>query len=638
MRRLLVVLLVLLAVPAGAQAASIVRVSTDQPGVLARLGFDVTENVRPGTVDVVLYSAADRRRLVATGYPFRTLPAVRARAAAGGRSALPSGRTAYRHYNDYVNELSALATGHPGLARSVTLPKKTVLGEPIVGVEIAADVNRTDDGRPVYVVMGDHHAREWPSAEAAMEFATDLVRGYGTDARITSLLDRERVYVLPVINVDGFKISRENVQADDDATAQYANAGDMKRKNCEANSPAETDKPCQDRSGVDLNRNYGAYWGGNGASTSFFEDDYRGPSPWSEPETQAVHEFSQGLQITNLQTLHNVAALVLRPPGFRALGLAPDEARLKALGDLMGAATGYDSEYGYELYEVTGATEDWNYVSQGTFGYTIELGGDGFHGAYQTDVVDQYLGKAGTPTAGKGAREALLLAAEQAADPADHSIVRGAAPPGRVLRLRKDFKTSTSPVCPFDEGTVDSVTGQVSTAAGAPYASSCPVGLAPMLLDDHLDTTLVVPASGSYVWHVNPSTRPFERKAGRSEAWALTCEGTDGTVYERSAVTVWRGQTARLDLACGGPGVSSGPFVTSTPPDPASAPLERRLGAARALKAPKGARIVVGRVLRVRAGTLRGRRTLRVPLRVIGTRLHDVSAVLRNGDRQVVAS
>src|SRR4051794_39042285 len=236
MRRLLVVLLVLLAVPAGAQAASIVRVSTDQPGVLARLGFDVTENVRPGTVDVVLYSAADRRRLVATGYPFRTLPAVRARAAAGGRSALPSGRTAYRHYNDYVNELSALATGHPGLARSVTLPKKTVLGEPIVGVEIAADVNRTDDGRPVYVVMGDHHAREWPSAEAAMEFATDLVRGYGTDARITSLLDRERVYVIPVVNVDGFKISRGNIRssADDPVAQQTANAGDMKRKNCAA--------------------------------------------------------------------------------------------------------------------------------------------------------------------------------------------------------------------------------------------------------------------------------------------------------------------------------------------------------------------------------------------------------------------
>src|SRR3712207_8315942 len=75
-------------------------------------------------------------------------------------------------------------------------------------VEIAAEVN-ADDGRPVYFVHGMHHAREWPSAETVLEFAHLLAQGYGSDERITSLLRRQRVVVVPMINVDGFVESRE---------------------------------------------------------------------------------------------------------------------------------------------------------------------------------------------------------------------------------------------------------------------------------------------------------------------------------------------------------------------------------------------------------------------------------------------
>src|SRR4051812_20019114 len=292
-RALLLAVAVLASWPAAAAATSIVRVTTGDPAALARLGFDVTENVHRGTADVVLAPGADARRLARAGYAFRTVVrsveaqdraarrADRAYAAAVGRSALPSGRTGYRAYGDYVRELAALAAGHPGLVRSVTLPGRTVLGEPIVGVEIARDVNRTDDGRPVYVVMGEHHAREWPSGEVAMELADDLASSYGRDARVTSLLDRARVYVVPVVNVDGFRESRDS--------------GDERRKNCAADSPAEDELPCAQRSGVDLNRNYGAYWGGSGSSGNPSDDDYRGPQPWSEPESRAVHELSQAL-------------------------------------------------------------------------------------------------------------------------------------------------------------------------------------------------------------------------------------------------------------------------------------------------------------------------------------------------------
>jgi hypothetical protein len=390
----------------------------------------------------------------------------------------------------YLAEMDALAAAHPGLVRRIDLPGRSVQGRVLAGVEIARDVNRADDGRPTYVVTALHHAREWPSGEVAMEFALDLARGYGGDARITALLDRVRVVIVPVSNPDGFVMSRgENELAP-------AGADLNQRKNARE---------------VDLNRNYGAYWGGRGASTDPESDTYRGPSPWSEPETVAVHAFSQHRHITNFQSLHNVAALVLRPPGFDALGLAPDEARLKELGDRMAAASGYQSEYGYQLYEVTGATEDWNYVAQNAFGYTIELGGgQPFQGPYQTHVVDQYLRDPSVST--DGVREALLLAGEQAADPHDHAVVEGGAPPGATLRLAKEFSTTTSPICLTD---------------------GCTATSSAQLLPDGLDTTLQVPADGRFVWHINPSTRPFERKAGRTEAWTMQCEVGGRVVHSR---------------------------------------------------------------------------------------------------------
>jgi carboxypeptidase T len=650
-----VALAVLAAAPTAASAReSLVRVRLASPQRdvprLEALGLDVTHERGRRYADVLLGDASDRARLRAAGFPFTTrvadvaAQAARARradrayTAAVAASPLPSGRTEYRVYDDYLRELSDLVKEKPGLVRPVTLPRKSIEGRPIVGVEIADDVAREDDGRPVYVVMGTHHAREWPSAEVSLEFARDLVAGFGRDTRITALLRRERVFVIPIVNPDGFVVSRNDLT--EDTFVGGSSQGASKRKNCAATRPNEEGAPCAGRSGVDLNRNYGAYWGGNGASTASDADDYRGPAPWSEPESAAVHEFSQRLQITNLQTIHNIAALVLRPPGFRALGLAPDEQRLKELGDAMGLATGYDSEYGYELYEVTGATEDWNYVSQGTFGYTIELGGEGgFQGPFQTNVVDQYVGTPGTPQAGKGAREALLLAGEEAADPRDHAIIAGTAPPGRVLRVRKDFKTPTSPVCPADVGTVDSLTGQVSTALGAPYISSCPVGLAAQQLPDFLDTTTVVPADGKFTWHVNPSTRPFEAKAGRTESWKLTCETPQGIVLETQQVTVGRGETATFDdLKCGGtagvPGLPAGAAADVTP-----TPVVPGTSGPKALpKPPKGARLLMSSLDPTTSKRSAKKRRVYVKLRTLRTTARNVVVTLRDFDRQRIGT
>ena len=101
-------------------------------------------------------------------------------------SGLPSGRTSYRTYADYLSDMDQLAGDYPSLTRPLTLPNKTVLGEDIRGIEVTVDADNVKDGKPVFLLMGAHHAREWPSAEHTIEFAFDLLQSYAGRRRAGS--------------------------------------------------------------------------------------------------------------------------------------------------------------------------------------------------------------------------------------------------------------------------------------------------------------------------------------------------------------------------------------------------------------------------------------------------------------------
>jgi hypothetical protein len=177
---------------------------------------------------------------------------------------------------------------------------------------------------------------------------------------------------------------------------------------------------------------------------------------------------------------------------------------MKQIGDAMGTAAGYTSEFGWQLYDTAGTTEDDTYAATGGYGYTIEMGPPGghFHEPYETGVVKEWTGQNDHAKGQGGLREALLIAAESAANPADHAVIQGTAPAGRVLRLHRAFDTKSSPYCAKGiEPVVD--LGTPPLCADGPHD--------PLTLKDNVDSTTVVPASGTYAWHVDPSTRPFDR-------------------------------------------------------------------------------------------------------------------------------
>jgi hypothetical protein len=533
---------------------------------LESLGLNLNEVPNGGKAIAVLSSPADAAKITDAGFSFSTLIPnlaqkergyrAREQASAAAASDLPSGRSGYRQYADIQADLKKIVADHPGIARPMTLPKKTFQGRDITGIEVTENVGAPDDGKPTFFLIGTHHAREWPAAEIPVEFGLYITKNFGSNARVTALLKKVRIVIVPVLNIDGYIASRGAVDPADnsgdpqslislgESVAPPGGSLAYRRKNCDGASP-DPATPCELQYGVDPNRNYGQSWGGPGAGTNPGDQDYRGSDQWSEPETQAVHEYSQSHDITTTITMHNFASLVLRPPGVHDAGLAPDEDALKALGDRMADDTGYTSEFSYQLYDTSGTMEDWNYAAAGTYGYTIEMGpsadkGGNFHISYDRAVVNQWTGKETQKGVGKGLRDALLAAGEAGADRGEWSTLQGTAPPDSVLRLHKDFKTFTAK----DICTVET-TGVDCAASGAvlPQHSQ----------DDHLDYTTVVPANGKFKWIVTPSTRPFELKAGKTEKWTLTCENpVSKKVLQTRKITVDRGQTLGLDLPCGG--------------------------------------------------------------------------------------
>ena len=479
---------------------------------LAKLNLDFAGTVGRSAIDVVVDSAAVKTRLKRAGFTWTVvvedveaaeqerIRADKAYAAAKpGGSALPSGRTTYRTLADYEAEMATLVSRYPTQVRLLTLNHSSLEGRPIHGIEVGTAVN-TDDGRPTFLVMGEHHAREWPSAEVTMEFAYDLLQT-GT-ARTQNILDNARVVFVPVVNPDGFEVSR---------SGDY----ELKRKNCrlvDGQLPAPGACALRDNRpfGTDPNRNYGAKWGGPGSSFLVDSEIYAGAGPFSEPEVQNIRELISSRQVVGHISNHTYSALVLRPPGYAADGLAYDEELLRSLGDQMAAEMGYQSIYGWQLYDTTGTTEDWSYSATGGLGFTFELGTNGFHPRFAT-VIPLYLGHTKKVPNG-GIREALFIAAESAINNARHSVIEGSAPAGATLRLTKTFPTSTW--------------------SGSTFT-------------DTLDDTMVVPASGSWTWHVNPSTRPAVAAANGTEAWTLTCGG------QTLPVTVDRGELVNVGtLTC----------------------------------------------------------------------------------------
>jgi hypothetical protein len=518
-----------------APAAEPVRVEVETPTrqaveALVEAGLDVASGDLPES-DVLLWSREDRLALREAGLEWRPLPDPRP----GTRTelpTLPSGGTTYRVWEDYETEMRRLARRYPSLVRLRSMGK-TLLGEPMLGLEIARNV-WASDGRPAFVQYGLHHAREWPSGEWGIEYAIELLENRDRP-RYSSLLRNTRHFIFPVVNVDGFQASRgagpSPIGAPESPNPRLgAGSNEYRRTNCRP-LPGEAQLPCSaldTRAGVDLNRNYGFYFGGTGTEGIPTSEIYRGPSGFSEPESENVRLFTRRLQPTVVLSHHTYSeeGLWLRQPALDPAlppgDITPDQSEFTAIGDLLAIATGWASIPAFQLYPVAGATDDWNYHAQGAIAFTSESRGPNFHSYFNQMVRAEW----------PGMREAILRAAE--ASVREGSRIKGTAPPGSILRITKTFSI---PVC-----------------QGFTEENQC-ISPTPTI-PERLSSEMVVPASGEFSWRVNPSSRPLFP----GETWRLTCEAPGGQPVSRE-VAVERGESATVGLANCRPGSAGRPVA-----------------------------------------------------------------------------
>ena len=488
----------------------IVRVAVESPEQAAYLmnSFDETHNHGDGEIELLLWPG-DLARLDALNYDYEViiedLAAFDAARSAGPkpRLSLPGpDRSDYRRLGDYNEELKALAKKNPSLVRLFEMPAPTLEGRTVYGVEIAADVKSGDDGRPVFYMDGVHHAREWPAAEYTQLYAHHLVESFGKDRKVTDLLRKTRVIIVPIQNPDGFDYSREAVAQNPNLHAVNGFEGYWRknRRSLTGVTLPELQKN-PDAYGVDTNRNYAYLWGDNqgGSSGVPLETTYRGAAPFSEPESANVRDIVLGHNVTGVITNHTYQATVLRAGG----GDAPDDNILEPLGEKMAQVLGYENN-GSVGYPTTGTTDDWAYAATGTLGFTIEHGSQGFHPPYADEV-------------GKYWREHMdafdvMLAA--VANSNYHSVLTGKVANGPAdLTITKTFKTPLSPGNP---------TGQEA-------------------VEEKLKMQMTTDKDGSFEWHVPPSSRPYEKK---TESYTLTIKG--GGKTKTLKVTVDRGQVLKL--------------------------------------------------------------------------------------------
>jgi hypothetical protein len=296
------------------------------------------------------------------------------------------GYECYRTVDETFATFDQLVTGYPQLveARDIgdSWDKGHAGGPPGDDLRVLVITNQAVAGPKFrFFLMGAIHAREYATSELALRFAELLLRGYGSDANATWLLDHGELHLLAIANPDG---------------RRFADDGHLWRKNTNSDAACSILALPSTSYGVDLNRNGSFKWNGcDGfacSSADSCRETYRGEAPASEPEIAAFEKYlrtifpdQRGEQIeapAPLTTsgiaisLHSYGRLVLFPWGY-TVNHAPNAYGLATLARRLGYPLNYTvCQAGGAgcLYQTDGTTDDFIYGELGIPSFTIELG------------------------------------------------------------------------------------------------------------------------------------------------------------------------------------------------------------------------------------------------------------------------
>ena len=277
---------------------------------------------------------------------------------------------AFLHHSNQAmsNFLDRIAAKCPDITRVYTIGY-SVKNQPLKVIELSDNPGMHEPGEPEFKYVANMHGNEVTGRETLLHLIYALCVEYGSNDRITRLVDNTRIHILPCMNPDGYN---------------KAHVGDV-----------QGTKGRENEHGMDLNRN--------------FLDRFPGRTqPHREPETLAVMNWIHEYPFVLSANLHN-GALVANypydnsPTGhhmytyspdddiFRQLALAYSEAHptmhlgKPCPGDKSGFKDGITN--GADWYSVDGGMQDYNYLNSNCFEITIEQGCTKFPHAVELENI-----------------------------------------------------------------------------------------------------------------------------------------------------------------------------------------------------------------------------------------------------------
>ncbi|KAJ8922113.1 hypothetical protein NQ315_004047 [Exocentrus adspersus] len=265
--------------------------------------------------------------------------------------------TEFMRYDEITAYLAQLATNYPDTV------KTEVVGRSFEGRDIML-IRISSGGTNKTTIFAEAaiHAREWIAPPVALYVINQLVEN-PENAYMYEDVDWA---IIPVANPDGYEYTHTTTR--------------LWRK---------TRTPGTICYGVDPNRNFDFNWSGTGSSTWQCDQTYVGWTPFSEPETQAIRDYTLAHkdEIKLYLAIHSQGQWMLYPWGH--ITDEPENSEeLKTLGglfrDAIYAVNGTEYTVGTTanvLYLASGISVDWARAAAGiNISYTIELPGGGSAG------------------------------------------------------------------------------------------------------------------------------------------------------------------------------------------------------------------------------------------------------------------
>ncbi|MEO0128635.1 MAG: M14 family zinc carboxypeptidase [candidate division WOR-3 bacterium] len=240
-------------------------------------------------------------------------------------------------YWEMRDTLQTLANSFPNITRYYSAGN-SYQGLQMVAFKIS-DNPLVDEMEPAVCFNGATHAREPMGTTLCIDYIKYLLTNYGTDSLVTWFVNNREIYFIPVMNPDGYRYNSDS---------GGATSNIRKNRHLYSGQTSST-------AGVDLNRNYGYKWGydNSGSSPTVTSDAYRGPSRWSEIETQNARDFFLPKKIRTQIDYHSYGAYNLCVWGYSGSAEPiPDSVTVWEILDSMRVKNGFSAARTGPIYRV----------------------------------------------------------------------------------------------------------------------------------------------------------------------------------------------------------------------------------------------------------------------------------------------